>query len=189
MKKKNYIIITILLLIFIFSYVAFLFISDREKEYKSEDGKISFYLSGFKNRYDTPYDLYFKSEDVNIGVFIYDSSDLDGGKNKLDYLNHHVETLMNKRDDSKELGIMRSIEEEDRIIYQRVVSAKRDGNDHIYSMNLIDFKDEDTFVYIIFSSLDEYGRNHLKDFTDTTKKVKLNFRVKKEPSIVQNMNS
>ncbi len=138
--------------------------------YKTKGGEIGFLLEGYEYIEQGPYDLYCKSDDAYMGVFVYNVKDIASGSTKKDILDWQVEDLMSKRENPTKYGELKEIRYMDKIIYQKIYTADKDDMKHIYFFNIIDFGNkEDTFAYVLFSTSVSYGEEHKEDFNNILK--------------------
>ena len=173
-KKKNtiYLIVSILLYIaLIISMIRFSINSTMYETYNTNDN-----MASFKVPYDYyktnigEYDLYFKNNYSNIGVFIYDGYDFTDDE----ILSYQENQIVNSRENM--ILIDSNVDTlNNKIIKTHTYEGINDGDANIYNFSVISFKEKPNYIiYIIESTLKEDYSSNKKELHQILKDINLN---------------
>lgn len=165
-KTKNiiYIIISILLFISLFAIIFLTAINNTIKgnTYTSDDGVVNFILpSDYEKTTIGEYDLFFTSENANIGIFIYDNYDTTA-KIVLDKQENY---LINSRESMKLID-SNIINKEKKSITTHTYTGKYKSTQYIYNLSTIVFDDKPDYIIYIIEITKKKNYNNIKKELD-----------------------
>lgn len=128
-----------------------------------------------KNSVDNPYDLYCTDGYAFMGVFVYDKADLSEGQTPLTIYDYQIKDIFSQRKKETVVAEKEVIFHDGKAITSTLYSAEHNGTKNYYYCNLVEFEgDENRFVWIIFTGLPTYARNHIEEWKSIVSSIELN---------------
>ncbi len=145
--------------VFLFCNCAFTeFLPNEETVFTVQNYDLEITVSGyFKDvTQGSPFDLQLANQNAYLSIMAYKYIDLSEEQTPLDVYTYQNEDIFSKRDN------VQVVEEEtvttlaDKEIYKTRYSAEHNGFKNYYDSYLVDFKENETFAWVLISALPSY---------------------------------
>ncbi len=111
------------------------------------------------------------SKKINLSIFAYVKEDMDNNETLEDFFIAQNENLLSKRENVKVIEEMKMTEYDDKVIYSKLYSGKRNGNDNYYYLNLVSFKGTGDMAWILVNGTPSNFEIIYEEVKDSISKV------------------
>lgn len=122
---------------------------------------------------ENPYDLYCFNGNGYLGIFVYHEVDLLENQTPELIYEYQIEDLFLQRENIKVVNEKEVVIENGKTITSTMYSAEHEGSKNYYYCNLVEFDDEDRFMWAIFTGLPSYAEKHVEDWKAILRSVEL----------------